>query len=102
MKTAINIALKNGFDPKPWVGDEDEFIAETMMDSYPLELIIFNLDFAKALAGTESVCIECGKPYDREKLACTSCLCGAWNEEWEVFLTRAAYPPTARNICKPT
>ena len=58
--------------------------------TYQFEQVIFNHDFAKALAGTKWICFECGNPYDLAKTICTVCMCGAYNEAWEVFLTEIA------------
>lgn len=102
LKQAIEKALDGGwtvFGDLPeitsWAIEQDTlaYYDSTGIKFVRFEEIIFNHKFAKGLAGTKRVCIECGKPYDFEKLACTSCLCGAYNEAWEVFLTSIAIAP---------
>ena len=55
MNQIIQRAFDRGWDTSSWVGGEDEFIVEMIIESYPPDLIFFNHDFAKAYWGSEFI-----------------------------------------------
>ena len=114
MKTAIEIALKNGWDmfghsnrPKEEYSRwrlEDTRLYVNFVDQnawpqcevYSLEQVIFNLDFAKALAGGSVVCRECGTETEFFREHPVTCTCGEQGqiiEAFDYFLINAALSP---------